>query len=210
MCCAGCAAVASAIVDAGLDNYYARRDKYPESRVDALPGLVTDLSLFDRPEVQAGFVTSASAEHREAALILEGITCPACVWLNETHLARQPGIVSVRINYTTNRALVRWDTRLTSLSAILAAIRDIGYRAYPYDAQSLEAAQRREARGLLARFAISGTGDAASDDVRIARLSGRRRPNRKRTGFADALGGPDVALTCRALFGISVFLGHLA
>ena len=158
MCCAGCAAVASAIVDAGLDNYYARRDKYPESRVDALPELVTDLSLFDRPEVQAGFVTSASAEHREAALILEGITCPACVWLNETHLARQPGIVAVRINYTTNRALVRWDTRLTSLSAILAAIRDIGYRAYPYDAQSLEAAQRREARGLLARFAIAGLG----------------------------------------------------
>jgi Cu2+-exporting ATPase len=158
MCCAGCAAVASAIVDAGLDNYYARRDNYPESRFDALPEVAADLSLFDRPEIQAGFVTQESAEQSEAALILEGITCPACVWLNETHLARQPGIVAVRINYTTNRALVRWDTRLTSLSAILAAIRDIGYRAYPYDAQSLEAAQRREARGLLARFAIAGLG----------------------------------------------------
>jgi len=158
MCCAGCAAVASAIVDAGLDNYYVRRDNYPESRFDALPEVVADLSLFDRPEIQAGFVTQESAEQSEAALILEGITCPACVWLNETHLARQPGIVAVRINYTTNRALVRWDTRLTSLSAILTAIRDIGYRAYPYDAQSLEAAQRREARGLLARFAIAGLG----------------------------------------------------
>jgi Cu2+-exporting ATPase len=158
MCCAGCAAVASAIVDAGLDNYYVRRDNYPESRFDALPEAVADLSLFDRPEIQSGFVTQETAEQSEAALILEGITCPACVWLNETHLARQPGIVAVRINYTTNRALVRWDTSLTSLSTILAAIRDIGYRAYPYDAQSLEAAQRREARGLLARFAIAGLG----------------------------------------------------
>jgi Cu2+-exporting ATPase len=158
MCCAGCEAVASAIVAAGLDDYYARRDNYPESRLDALPDIVTDLSVFDRPEIQAGFVTQPSPEQSEAALILEGITCPACVWLNETHLARQPGVVAVNINYTTNRARVRWDTRVTSLSAILAAIQGIGYRAYPYDAQSLEAAQRREARGLLTRFAIAGLG----------------------------------------------------
>ncbi len=154
MCCAGCEAVACAIVAAGLNDYYARRDNYPESPLDALPELVGNLSVFDRPEIQTGFVTHASADQREASLILEGITCPACVWLNETHLARQPGIVAVSINYTTNRARVRWDTRLTSMSAILAAIQNIGYRAYPYDAQALEVAQRREARGMLARFAI--------------------------------------------------------
>ncbi len=95
MCCAGCEAVANAIVDAGLDDYYARRDKFPESRFDALPDIVSDLSVFDRPEVQAGFVTHASDEQSEAALILEGITCPACIWLNETHLARQLGVVAV-------------------------------------------------------------------------------------------------------------------
>jgi Cu2+-exporting ATPase len=44
------------------------------------------------------------------------------------------------------------------LSAILAAINAIGYRAYPYDARSLEAARRRDARGLLARLAIAGLG----------------------------------------------------
>ncbi len=33
-----------------------------------------------------------------ASLILEGITCAACVWLNETHLARQKGITAVEVN----------------------------------------------------------------------------------------------------------------
>ncbi len=158
MCCAGCEAVASAIVAAGLDDYYTRRDSYPESPREALPPVVNELKVFDRPEVQDRFVTQPAEHEREASLILEGITCPACVWLNETHLMRQNGVVAVNINYTTNRATVRWDTRLTSLSQILAAINAIGYRAYPYDAQSLEASLRREARSLLARFAIAGLG----------------------------------------------------
>ncbi|UCH50119.1 MAG: cadmium-translocating P-type ATPase [Betaproteobacteria bacterium] len=158
MCCAGCEAVASAIVAAGLDDYYTRRDSYPQSPREALPQFVSQLKVFDRPEIQARFVTQPAAHEREASLILEGITCPACVWLNETHLMRQAGVVAVNINYTTNRATVRWNTRQTSLSQILAAINAIGYRAYPYDAQSLEASRKRESRSLLARFAIAGLG----------------------------------------------------
>ncbi len=158
MCCAGCEAVASAIVAAGLDDYYSRRDNYPTSPREALPQIVDELKVFDRPEIQDRFVTRPAAHEQEASIILEGITCPACVWLNESHLLRQPGIVAVTINYTTGRAKVRWDTRKTSLSQILAAISAIGYRAYPYDAQLLEAARKREARGLLARFAVAGLG----------------------------------------------------
>ncbi|MGD2139689.1 MAG: heavy metal translocating P-type ATPase [Burkholderiales bacterium] len=158
MCCAGCAAVASAIVDAGLESYYTRRDNYPPSPREAVPALVGELEVFDRPEIQNRFVTQPAAHEREATLILEGISCPACVWLNESHLSRQPGISAVSINYTTNRARIRWDMRETSLSRILDAINAIGYRAYPYDPQSLEAMQKRESRSLLARFAIAGLG----------------------------------------------------
>ena len=46
---------------------------------------------------------------REATLLLEGITCAACVWLNEQQLARTPGVLAIEINYTTHRARVRWD-----------------------------------------------------------------------------------------------------
>jgi len=158
MCCAGCEAVASAIVGAGLESYYTRRENYPPTQREALPSVLNELEVFDRPEIQDRFATEPADHEREASLILEGISCPACVWLNELHLSRQAGVVAVNINYATNRATVRWDTHKTSLSRILSAIAAIGYHAYPYDAQSLEAMQKREARNLLARFAIAGLG----------------------------------------------------
>ncbi len=159
MCCPGCVAVASAIVSSGLDSYYTRRDSYPASSPrEVLPAAVGELQVFDRPDIETRFVVEPAEHEREATLILEGISCPACVWLNETHLLRTPGVVAASINYTTNRARVRWDTRRTSLSGILASIAAIGYHAYPYDARSLEAARKREARSLLARLAIAGLG----------------------------------------------------
>jgi len=158
LCCAGCEAVARAIVGAGLESYYRKRDRFPDSPREALPEVVRDLAVFDRPEVQGGFVSVSGEHEREAALILEGITCPACVWLNETHLSRLPGVSAVHINYATRRARVRWDARATSLSKILRAVRAIGYRAYPYDAQALEESRRRESRSMLLRLAVAGLG----------------------------------------------------
>ena len=162
MCCAGCQAVAEAIVGNGLEDYYAHRDALPESPREALPSVAADLGLFDHPEVQKSFVrspTGARDEHvREASLILEGITCAACVWLNESHLRRQRGIISVDINYTTRRARVCWDGRETRLSRILEAIAAIGYRAHPYDVGRSEALSRKERKEALWRLFVAGFG----------------------------------------------------
>ncbi|MBV2235693.1 MAG: heavy metal translocating P-type ATPase metal-binding domain-containing protein, partial [Sterolibacterium sp.] len=102
MCCVGCQAVAQAIVANGLTDYYRHRDALPESPREALPAVLQELGLFDLPEIQKDFVRAANgpdgqpSEHeREAALMLEGITCAACIWLNEAHLARQPGVRAV-------------------------------------------------------------------------------------------------------------------
>ena len=165
MCCAGCQAVAQAIVGNGLADYYTHRDALPESPREALPQALQDLGLFDHPEVQKSFVQRGTdrddddaAEQREAALILEGITCAACVWLNEQHLARQPGVVGVDINYATRRARVRWDERQIKLSQIIAAIAAIGYRAYPYDPARSEQLAERERRAALWRLFVAGFG----------------------------------------------------
>ncbi len=160
-CCAGCAAVAQAIIDNGMGEYYEQRSE-PAGKVDALPPeLLEQLRLFDDPLVQNSFVRShdSNSDIREAALILEGITCAACVWLNETHLRRLPGVISVDIHYTSHRARVSWDNTKLSLSQILEAITAIGYRAHPFDAerqQSLFEAQRKRAlRGLwIAGFSM--------------------------------------------------------
>ena len=158
MCCAGCQAVAQAIVDNGLDDYYRHRDALPESPREALPAVLGDLTLFDHPDVQKSFVRPLSEHEREAALILEGITCAACVWLNEQHLTRQAGVTAVEINYATRRARVRWDERRIRLSGILAAVAAIGYHAYPYDAARSEEIAKRESRSALWRLFVAGFG----------------------------------------------------
>ncbi len=158
MCCAGCQAVALAIVDNGLDDYYRHRDAMPESPREALPAVLGELTLFDHPDVQKSFVRPLSAHEREASLILEGITCAACVWLNEQHLTRQAGVTMVEINYTTRRARVRWDEQRIRLSGILAAIAAIGYHAYPYDAARSEEIAGRERRSALWRLFVAGFG----------------------------------------------------
>jgi Cu2+-exporting ATPase len=159
MCCGGCQAVAQAIMDNGLDDYYRHRDAMPESRREAVPEALKELGFFDHPDFQKNFVRPVEGSNeREASLILEGITCAACVWLNETHVARQPGVTAVDINYATRRARVRWDESQTHLSSILEAIAAIGYRAYPYDTDRSEKIARAERKAALWRLFVAGFG----------------------------------------------------
>jgi len=158
MCCAGCQAVAQAIVAGGLVDYYRHRDAMPESPREAIPQALQELGLFDHPDVQKNFVRPIGEHEREAALILEGITCSACVWLNEQHIARQPGVTAVDINYATRRARVRWDERQIRLSQILEAIAAIGYRAHPYDAARSELIAQKERKTALWRLFVAGFG----------------------------------------------------
>jgi Cu2+-exporting ATPase len=158
LCCTGCEAVAQAIVSNHLTEYYRHRDALPESPREALPIALDALGLFDHPTVQKSFVQMAGEHEQEAALILEGITCAACVWLNEAHLRRQPGVTAVDINYTTRRARVRWDTRITKLSKLLEAIAAIGYRAHPYDVARSESLAQKERKTALWRLFVAGFG----------------------------------------------------
>jgi P-type Cu2+ transporter len=157
LCCAGCQAVAQTIVEHGLTDYYRHRTSRARPR-EAVPRLLEELRRFDLPQVQKGFTRGMGAHEREAALLLEGMVCAACVWLVERDLARLPGVLGVQVNYATQRASVRWDERKIALSAILAAVAAVGYRAWPYDAARFESARRRERGALLRRMLIAGLG----------------------------------------------------
>ena len=158
MCCHGCQAVAQSIVDNGLADYYRSRDALPESPREAMPAILDQLVLFDHAEFQKSFVRALGETEREASLLLEGITCAACIWLNEQHVGKQPGVTAVDINYATRRARVRWDDSRIKLSDILGAIAAIGYRAYPYDAAKNEEISRKERRDALWRLWVAGFG----------------------------------------------------
>ena len=158
MCCYGCQAVAQSIVANGLADYYRSRDSLPEAPREAMPAILEQLALYDHADFQKSFVKMLGESEREASLLLEGITCAACIWLNEQHVGKLPGVTAVDINYATRRARVRWDESRIRLSDILGAIAAIGYRAYPYDAAKNEEISRKERRDALWRLWVAGFG----------------------------------------------------
>lgn len=152
-CCAGCLGVAQTIHAAGLEGFYRRCGASRGAPPQAI-GDQESVTVAAAAEA-AGFVLHLDDERREISLLLDGIHCPACIWLSETYLLRQPGVLAVRINFATRRARVEWDSRQTDLSALLRAVAAIGYRAHPYDPARREAAARKEARVLLVRMALA-------------------------------------------------------
>ncbi len=143
---------------AGLTDFYRHRTAPSRRAEDLIPEQLRGLELYDRPDVQKSFVRAESEHVREAALILEGIVCAACVWLNERHVGGLPGVLEFRVNYSTHRVRVRWDERQIKLSDILAAIAAIGYIAHPFDPNRQEALQKRERGVALRRLAVAGLG----------------------------------------------------
>lgn len=151
-CCAGCQAVAQTIIDSGLERYYTDRTDNAAPAQSVPAELLAQLRLYDDEQLQQSFVNTMESESREANLLLEGITCAACIWLNEQHISHLPGVLAVSINYSTHRARVRWDPQRIKLSAILEAITTIGYRAHPYDHAKAEAAWNK--RNKQAQFRL--------------------------------------------------------
>jgi Cu2+-exporting ATPase len=155
MCCRGCQAVAGAIVAGGLTDYYRFRTESAPTARETVPEFLRQSTVYDNPAVQKSFVRQTGGQEREAALILEGIVCAACVWLNERHLASLPGVLDVAINYSTHRARVRWDESRIHLSRILQAVSEIGYLAHPYDPGRAQEILERERRLHLRRLAVA-------------------------------------------------------
>ncbi len=158
MCCRGCQAVAQAIVDGGLADYYRNRTSPAPTGQELIPDILQELELYDRPELQERFVETEGDNVREAPLILEGITCAACIWLNERHVSSLPGVIDFSVNYATHRARVKWDQSRIHLSDILRAVAAIGYVAHPFDASRQQEIADRERRAALRRLAVAGIG----------------------------------------------------
>lgn len=158
MCCQGCQAVAQAIVDAGLADYYHHRTSPAVTARELVPYMLREFQVYDRPDLQQRFVQVDDANVREASLILEGIVCAACVWLNERHVSRLAGVLDFQINYAARRARVKWDASRLHLSDILRAITAIGYAAHPFDPNRQQEVAERERKQAQRRLAVAGLG----------------------------------------------------
>ena len=156
MCCIGCQAVASAIVDGGLENFYAYRTQ-TNQRSDAQQ-IKTDWKIYDLPEVQSEFVTDHDANLRQASLLLEGISCAACSWLIETHLKKNPAVKVLNVNLSTHRCTLVWSPSITPLSELLTSLAEIGYKPRPATDDHQQDFFKKENRIALFRLGVAGFG----------------------------------------------------
>ena len=142
-CCKGCQGVFHLLRHEGLDAFYTKKG---EVTLQPPQGERDDLERFDLESFLSKYVKHNEG-FCEIALIIEGIHCSACVWLNEKVLSKKEGIVEVSINYSNHKAKIVWDPSSIKLSHIIETIRAIGYNAYPYDPKNGEeraTAVRRE------------------------------------------------------------------
>jgi Cu2+-exporting ATPase len=160
-CCAGCEAVAATIVAGGFEQYYATRTHSaagPAARPAAAAGAAADTAVYDDPLAQAQFSFASGPRERSATLILDGVRCAACLWLIEQSLRRLPGVLRASVDYTTRRAQLAWDPARARLSAVIEAVRAVGYDACPYDPQRQEHRERAERRRALWQLFVAGLG----------------------------------------------------
>jgi Cu2+-exporting ATPase len=154
MCCPGCQAVAQTIVDSGLTSYYQYRTELPSS-VELIPSELSQFSRFDDQEFQSDFVMR-DAVTCSATISVDGVSCAACAWLIEKRLTSQPGIMSIVVNTTTNRAHIQWQDNQIKFSQILSEILKLGYKAAPFDPNKQEQDNEREQKTYLYRLGIAG------------------------------------------------------
>lgn len=154
MCCPGCQTVAQTIIDSGLVSYYQYRTA-PAEKADLVPEQLQALIHYDNEDVQSEFVRHHD-NVSEVTLSLDGVSCAACAWLIEKQVSNTKGLVSIRVNTTTNRALLAWDKTQVRLSELLAAIHKLGYKAAPFEADVQEASYHQMMKQYLYRLGIAG------------------------------------------------------
>ena len=154
-CCAGCHAVADTIIQNGLADYYRFRTK-AASRTEPLPeSVAVSLVSFDAPDVLAD-ISHQQGALTEIELSVSGMSCAACAWLIEKHLAQLPSVAKASVNSTTQRCHLSWRATETPLSEILASLAKIGYQASPFVADQEQQHFKRELNQFLKRLAVSG------------------------------------------------------
>ena len=155
MCCIGCQAVAQAIVDNDLEDYYRFRSE-KGNKIDALvPSELSSNQFVDDESLQSEFTFDID-NLKETILSIDGMSCAACAWLIEKQLANQAGIASIQVNATTQRATLKWDPKQVKLSSILNKIIQIGYQALPFKANLAEQNNAKQTKTFIRRLGVSG------------------------------------------------------
>ena len=146
-CCRGCKCVGKVIHDNGLDRFYQIREK------TTLPPART--SVFRHTKQRAIKFAQGTLEGKsENAIVrgefrLEGISCPACLWLIDAVFKREPGAIEIKIDSQAGQVLLIWRREIFNMAKFGLALRQLGYRIAPLDAGIEKRAQSHQLASRL-------------------------------------------------------------
>jgi len=155
MCCLGCQAVCQSIVDSGLTSYYKHRTQDGVQVDEIIPQQLQQILAYDHDEIASEFV-HCQDNLNEVILTVENVSCAACAWLIEGTLIKLNGLKKCNVNTTTARIALTWDPVTLKLSDIILAIAKVGYKAYPFQADTAEQLEVDIARSHLRRLTVAG------------------------------------------------------
>ena len=121
-CCSGCEVAWALVHEAGLEDYYARREQ-AAPRPEPLRGAWQVVPVRQRDD---GLV--------EASLCVDGLRCSSCTWVVERLLERSEGVSEATVSYANGRTRVVFDPEVTELGTLAETVAAVGYAPRPVDA----------------------------------------------------------------------------
>jgi P-type Cu2+ transporter len=88
-------------------------------------------------------------------LAAEGMRCAGCMAPIENAIMKLPGVITARVNFSTQRLGVDWREGITSPDLIIASVAGLGFRAYPFVAKQTETREADEEKRLLRYLGVA-------------------------------------------------------
>lgn len=151
-CCNGCKNVYAYLKSQGFSEFYSKLKNgeqnlaKPSSKHFDKQSAGSMFSKLLRRDENSPFIC-------ELEVLISGIHCPACIWLNEKALSNLEGVLELNISATTSKARVLFDERKTALEEILNLIIAIGYDPKPFNA--IKSAKNSLSREYYAKLIVA-------------------------------------------------------
>jgi len=168
-CCNGCQGVYHLLKDDGLDDFY---DKMRNDTIAPPIESSNDSNNFDLESFKQRYIKTDAEGFSRVDLVIEGIHCAACVWLNEKILHQTEGVLETSINFSNNKAKLVWDEETVKLSELIDKIRSVGYNAYPYDYTDATEKSIEAKRDYITRVGVAIFGTMNIMMIGVAKYAG--------------------------------------
>ena len=137
-------------------------------------------------------------------LVVDGVTCGACIATIEKGLRREAGVRGARVNLASKRVTVEWADGALDPPLILERLEALGYKAYPFASEAVGGVEAQTEKRLLRCLGVAAFGAMNVMLLSISLWAGAETdPNSATRDLFHWLSAL-VALPCAAYAGLPV------